>query len=240
MLFTTKLFVNSLLAMDSQQEITTYYNSLAENYDSNRFENTYGEYIHAQEEKFLNRHWHFTNHKTLDIACGTGRWTHLTNYGSDISPNMIEVAKQKHPNKSFSVTSANQLPYEGKSFDACLSFHFIMHLNESELKKIVNEVARITKKGGVFIFDFPSKKRRNLFNKKREGWHASYSLTINELKKMISDNWELKSYQGVLFFPIHRIPKSLRRYFSFIDTLLCKSWLKSYASYLIVKIEKKV
>ena len=39
--------------MRQNENIHSYYQELAKDYDSDRFANTYGSYIHQQEEKFL-------------------------------------------------------------------------------------------------------------------------------------------------------------------------------------------
>lgn len=39
----------------SELEIKAYYNKLAEDYDNNRFNNSYGQYLDQQERDFLNR-----------------------------------------------------------------------------------------------------------------------------------------------------------------------------------------
>lgn len=224
--------------MNFQKDITNYYNNLAKDYDINRFSNTYGSYIDKQERTFLENHWSLLNAETIDIACGTGRHTFLAKYGCDISPKMLDIAKKKYPNKEFFLCNANKLPFKEKMLDGAISFHFIMHLDEKALKLILNEVNRVLKKDGVFIFDFPSHKRRKLFNRKREGWHGSNALSISDLKILIDKNWDIKFYQGILFFPIHRFPKFLRSYILFFDDFLCRSWLKEYASYMVIKLVK--
>jgi len=54
--------------------LVDYYNQLAGRYDDERFANSYGAYIHAQERRLL-QCWlaPITHGKILDLACGTGR-----------------------------------------------------------------------------------------------------------------------------------------------------------------------
>lgn len=224
--------------MPQQQEITNYYNKLAEEYDNSRFANSYGQFIHHQENLFIKKHWGSNSKNTLDLACGTGRWTHLTNHGVDISPAMLTIAKQKHPNVNFHESTATDLPFENQTIGATLSMHLMMHLDQETLRNILKEVKRVTAPNGIFIFDFPSKRRRVLFNKNRKGWHGSFALTIKELKAMLGDYWKIEASNGVLFFPIHRVPKKARRFFMALDTAICRSFLKHYASYIIIKLRK--
>lgn len=220
--------------------IKLYYNELAAEYDRDRFDNSYGKYIDNQEKITLTR-WlkHRQNRKAVDVGCGTGRFLEFSDYGVDISPKMIEVSRQKYPEKQLFVSSATNLPFENAFFDMATSFHVLMHLDKKMTAQILNEVHRTLENGGVFIFDIPSKHRRNLTNYKAENWHGANDFTLNELQEMIKDKWEIKQYQGIAFFPIHRIPKKVRSYFIRLDNWLCGSFLKKYASYLMFQLEKR-
>ena len=54
--------------------VVEYYNDLSERYDLDRFDNSYGAYVDAQERRILRR-WlaPMGQGKILDLACGTGR-----------------------------------------------------------------------------------------------------------------------------------------------------------------------
>lgn len=75
-------------------DITTYYNQLAQNYDSDRFGNIYGQFLHAQERALLTR-WLalLKTGSVLDLGCGTGRFLDLATHGPDASTGMLEVAR---------------------------------------------------------------------------------------------------------------------------------------------------
>ncbi len=221
-------------------EITTYYDKLASDYDQSRFSNSYGKFIHYQESQVLNRYnIRADDQNNLDIACGTGRFLHYANHGIDVSAEMIKTAKQKFPTKNLIVGNADALPYVNDSFDNAISFHLFMHLDEDMFRSILDETHRVLKKGGKFIFDIPSKKRRNLTNYKARSWHGSNSMSTNELRQIIAPKWNLLGYQGTLFSPIHRIPEGARRFFRTIDLFLCNSMVKEYSSHLIFVIEKR-
>lgn len=219
-------------------EILNYYNDLANTYDSNRFENTYGKFIHYQESFFLINHLNNNSFKTLDLGCGTGRFLNFANYGVDLSENMLEISKKKYPDKILKQGNVNNIPFENNYFDNILCMHVIMHLNFSFTKDFILEASKKNKNNGILIFDFPSKKRRNLFGFKSNNWHASNSFTIAEIKTIIKNKYEIEKIQGILFLPIHRFPKFTRKWFLKIDLFLCKSFLKEYASYLIIKLKK--
>lgn len=222
------------------EKIHTYYQQLATSYDSDRFANSYGKYIHTQEHSILSRHLkNIAPASVLDLGCGTGRLLNFADYGVDFSQNMIEQAQQKHPHKNLSVSQAEQTHFDEQKFQCVFSFHVIMHLDDNKLEHILKEVHRILIKGGRFIFDVPSKKRRLLFRNKKTGWHAANDYSTQDIKTIIEKHWGLKSSIGVLFLPIHRIPKSIRWIFRGIDNLLCRTVLKSYASYIVFELEKK-
>jgi ubiquinone/menaquinone biosynthesis C-methylase UbiE len=222
------------------EEIKKYYDDLAPNYDSNRFENSYGKYIDIQERRFLKSILSSDkNNKILDLGCGTGRFLEFADYGVDISPKMIEVAKTKFPEKEISEGSVSSIPFPENHFDAIYSLHVIMHLNKEITQSFLDETHKKLKSKGKLIFDFPSEKRRKTVNYKANNWHAANQFSMEEIINMSETNWELKKYSGILFLPIHRFPNFIRPLFLSIDNLLCNSFLKEYASYIIIELEKK-
>jgi len=222
------------------KEITTYYNNLAKEYDKDRFENSYGQYIHTQEERIVSQFLTTSNiSDNLDLACGTGRFLKYAQHGSDISKEMIKMANEKLQSKNLSVESAQATTFRDKSFQNITCFHLMMHLDNKVLQEILAEANRIMRKGGLFIFDIPSYKRRKLKSARKEKWHGSNSISKNNLLQLIDKKWELVSYQGVAFFPIHRIPKPLRKYVIHLDNLFCNSILKEYSSHLVFILKKR-
>ena len=221
-------------------EIIKYYDDLAENYDTNRFSNSYGEYIHQQELKILKKYLSQNNiDKNLDLACGTGRFLDFAKYGTDLSSDMIKVSKRKFPNKDITKGDAEKLHFSNSYFKNVFSFHLLMHLDLEALNKIQKEVSRICEVNGYFIFDIPSEKRRRLLGFKKKSWHGGNQISYNKLKELVHKDWNIKSFHGVAFFPIHRIPKKFRKLFIHLDTFLCNSILKEYSSHLIFILKKK-
>lgn len=223
-----------------KQEITQYYNDLATDYDKNRFANSYGKYIHLQETQILDKYITLNDiSKNLDIACGTGRFLNYADYGIDISSEMVGVSQKKFPNKNITVGDIENLPFEKATFKNVLSFHLLMHLEVQQLDGIFKEVSRVTKKGGLFIFDIPSKKRRQLTGYRSTSWHGGNQINLKEIKELIKENWELISYHGVAFFPIHLIHSNVRKYITPLDNLLCNSVFKEVSSHIIYVIKRK-
>ncbi|KQT23817.1 methyltransferase type 11 [Chryseobacterium sp. Leaf405] len=217
--------------------ILEYYNNLAKTYDENRFGNSYGKYIDRQERKFLASFFKNKKYlKVLDLGCGTGRLLNFATHGADFSEEMLNVAQQKYPEKIVAKGEISGIPFHDK-FDCILCFHVIMHQNKDETKSFLNECYQKLNKNGTLIFDYPTKNRRKVVSQ-QEDWHANNSFTISEISQLSGNKFQLKNSTGILLFPIHRLPKSLRRYFLPLDILLCKTFLKNWASYQIAVLEK--
>ena len=222
----------------SENKIYKYYNNLAKSYDDNRFENSYGKYIDAQERFFLQSILNNKSYaKILDLGCGTGRLTHFATHGVDFSEEMIKIVTKKHPEKSFQVGNITQIPFEIK-FDCIFCFHVIMHQNRENTLKFLEECHQKITNNGILIFDYPTKNRRRAIST-QEDWHASNSFNDEEIKEILHPNWEIINQTGVLFFPIHRFPNKIRNWFLRIDNFICRSFMRKWASYQIVVLKKK-
>lgn len=219
-------------------QIHQYYNNLAKTYDENRFENSYGKYIDEQERSFLNSF--FKNKKysnVLDLGCGTGRLLNFATHGTDFSQEMLKIAQEKFPDKTLKIGEISNIPFE-ENFDCMFCFHVIMHQTKQETENFLNESHKKLNKDGILIFDYPIKSRRKVASP-QENWHANNSFTPKEILDLIKNNWKIIERKGVLFFPIHRIPKTLRTIFLPLDLLICKTFLKKWASYQIIVLKKQ-
>ncbi|MFN8356505.1 MAG: class I SAM-dependent methyltransferase [Spirosomataceae bacterium] len=100
--------------------------------------------------------------KVLEVGAGTGKDSALiveqispggTAYLSDLSPNMLKLARQKlHANEvdiHFFIANASYLPFADETFDAV--FHFGGINTFSEVEKAFFEMTRVTKKGGKVV-----------------------------------------------------------------------------------------
>lgn len=223
-----------------EAEIKTYYDQLAKQYDQDRFNHSYGRFIHAQELDILNQYLKTTEkEQCIDLACGTGRFTSFCHTGIDLSPEMIEVAKAKFPDRQFHVANVLDTGLPADSFQAAICFHLIMHLDPIDLKQVLKETHRMLKRGGIFIFDLPSKERRKWSKSNQSGWHGANSYTQAEVNTLLQGEWDIISEIGILMLPIHHFPKSIRRVFFKIDSSLNRTFLKKYASYRVYIARKK-
>jgi|JI7StandDraft_1071085.scaffolds.fasta_scaffold02261_5 ubiquinone/menaquinone biosynthesis C-methylase UbiE len=219
--------------------VRDYYDQLAPEYDLNRFGNTYGRYIDAQERTFLKRFLQKGEGNILDAGCGTGRLSNFATHGADISLEMLKIAASKYPDKTFINGSITTMPFEDTFFDLVFSFHVMMHQSANSLTVVLQEMYRLLKPGGYFVFDFPSAHRRNLLRQTSTGWHAATSFRISDIREHINQHWKLVLYKGVAFLPIHRIPVFIRPVLLPVDELLSVSPIRHYASYLIIVLQKQ-
>lgn len=218
--------------------ILDYYNNLAKTYDENRFGNSYGQYIDRQEKNFLMSFFKDKKYsKVLDLGCGTGRLLDFATHGTDFSEEMLDMARKKHSGKILLKGEISKIPFADE-FDCILCFHVIMHQNIKETEAFLNECYSKLNKKGTLIFDYPTKRRRKVVSP-QEDWHAGNCFTPKKISELSEKRWKIENTTGILLFPIHRIPKSLRKFFLPLDILLCKTFLKNWASYHIAILEKR-
>lgn len=220
--------------------ISAYYDALAPDYDRSRFGNAYGQFIHRQERQALTNLLRDTPPKqVLDLACGTGRLLEFAETGCDLSPKMIAEARQKYPSKTLVLGEATGMPFENGTFSTIISMHFLMHLDRATTSAVLAEAYRVLQPGGRFIFDFPSEKRRRLTRgHHHQHWHGSNALSRQRVLELGGHRWEIMDSQGILFFPIHRVYAPFRPHLLTLDTILCRSFLQEYASYVLVCMQK--
>jgi SAM-dependent methyltransferase len=96
----------------------------------------------------------------LDVACGTGTvsdilYKHGYNVtGFDLSEDMIESARTKHPHIEFHAMDAETFEFD-KKFDMAVSlFDSLNYIIEPQkLASSIKQVGKHLKDGGIFIFD---------------------------------------------------------------------------------------
>lgn len=93
----------------------------------------------------------------LCIGCGAGEeCEHIKSTGAkkvvgiDISKSLIEIAKKNYPKLEFFVMDMEKLNLEDNSFDFVYS-SLVMHYIK-DWKRVLKEVKRVLKKGGIFLF----------------------------------------------------------------------------------------
>lgn len=98
------------------------------------------------------------NIEVLDVGCGAGFLTNELSVsgfkvtGADLSESSLEVAKKYDATKRviYQAADAYALPFGNQSFSVVTCMDFLEHVESPE--KVVAEIARVLKPGGLFIF----------------------------------------------------------------------------------------
>ncbi|MBI2576224.1 class I SAM-dependent methyltransferase [Candidatus Woesearchaeota archaeon] len=99
--------------------------------------------------------------KILEIGCGCGALAnHLAAQGYDIAPielsrSAIRVGKKMFPGLRIIPMSGDNLKFKDGSFDVVLSFDVLEHIPNTS--RHLEEVARVLRDGGKYIFQTPNK-----------------------------------------------------------------------------------
>jgi ubiquinone/menaquinone biosynthesis C-methylase UbiE len=130
---------------------------------SSHYDNYLGPFLFEPYGKEMAARVPLTNaNAVLEIASGTGRATrHLRQrlpasarlVASDLSPDMLEVAKSKFKSSDaieFMMADMQNLPFESNTFDVVVCQFGIMFPPDKQ--KAFDEVHRVLKSGGVFLF----------------------------------------------------------------------------------------
>ncbi|HLO85084.1 MAG TPA: class I SAM-dependent methyltransferase [Nostocaceae cyanobacterium] len=97
----------------------------------------------------------------LDLCCGSGQATHFLAQSSqnvtglDASPLSLERARRNVPNATYVQAFAEDMPFAEHHFDVVHTSAALHEMQPEQLRKIIQEVYRVLKPGGVFtIVDF--------------------------------------------------------------------------------------
>ncbi|MBR8836580.1 MAG: class I SAM-dependent methyltransferase [Stigonema ocellatum SAG 48.90 = DSM 106950] len=99
--------------------------------------------------------------KVLDLCCGSGQATQfLVKYsqnvtGLDASPLSMKRARENVPSASYVEAFAEEMPFADNLFDIVHTSVALHEMEQQQLRKILKEVYRVLKSGGVFtLVDF--------------------------------------------------------------------------------------
>ena len=98
----------------------------------------------------------------IDLGCGPGQTTlFMKNQGAsqllgvDLSPKMIEAAQTIHKGEmAFEVGDMLNLSFKDNSFPGAICFYGIVHFSYEELEVAFQEIYRVLKPHGQFLFSF--------------------------------------------------------------------------------------
>lgn len=95
--------------------------------------------------------------KILELACGPGNITrYLLNkrpdleiLGTDLSPNMIRLAKINNPEAGFQLLDCRNMDMLNQKFDAIMCGFCLPYLNKEEAIKLISDAAGTLNPGGI-------------------------------------------------------------------------------------------
>ncbi|MCP6762226.1 MAG: class I SAM-dependent methyltransferase [Fischerella sp. CENA71] len=96
--------------------------------------------------------------KVLDLCCGSGQATQFlvklsqNVIGLDASPLSLQRAKQNAPQAEYVEAFAEEMPFADNQFDLVHTSVALHEMQPEQLRKIIQEVYRVLKPGGVFTF----------------------------------------------------------------------------------------
>ncbi len=159
----------------------------------------------------------------LDIGCGPGNFTiQIKNFiqhliGTDISSVVIEKAVETYKNDGlrFEVCGLPATNFDNEEFDFVSAIEIIYYLNDDDRQKAIEDIARILKPNGIFVFSgiisdayfsFKELKAYSDYGFELLEEHQSYRKPFNRLEsflqkiqKHIFKNSKLT--KGILEFP---------------------------------------
>ncbi|MGZ3919765.1 MAG: class I SAM-dependent DNA methyltransferase [Bacteroidia bacterium] len=97
------------------------------------------------------------NAEVLELACGPGNITkYLLNkrsdlkiFGTDLSPNMINLAKTNNPTAEFAIMDCREIGNLNKKYDAIMCGFCLPYLSKEETEKLVADSFSILNTGGL-------------------------------------------------------------------------------------------
>ena len=142
--------------------------------------------------------------RILDLGCGSGRHTvYLTQkgyevYGTDISETALSITNKWLKSKNLTAELAvhdiaKKLPFKDNYFDAVVSVQVIHHARIGTIKKIIREIKRVLRAGGLVFITVPI-----------------YKGPITGVKK---HSWTMKRIANRTYVPLDGLEKGLPHYF---------------------------
>jgi SAM-dependent methyltransferase len=96
----------------------------------------------------------------VDVGCGPGRITtylaslDLAASGIDLSPGMIDEARRRHPDLTFTIGSMTGLDLPDRQLDGVVAWYSVIHVPPAEHQAVYAGFHRVLKPGGHLLLAF--------------------------------------------------------------------------------------
>lgn len=116
--------------------------------------------------------------KVLDVGCGSGNNLEFLSevgfecYGLDVSASALEISRERLRQKGLGAT-LKQLredriyPFQNDFLDVVIAWHVLSYNDEECLMRVMKEIKRVLKPGGVLLATFPTFKEYRLVQSKQ-------------------------------------------------------------------------
>ena len=140
----------------------------------------------------------FDKAKILEIGCGPGN---ITNYllskrpdfeilGTDIAPNMIELAKKNNPKASFTIMDCRQIDQLKTTYNGIVGGFCLPYLSDLDAAKLVTDCSNLLSENGLIYLSFvegnPDKSDYQVSSSGDRVYFHFYQL--DSIKKLLTDN----------------------------------------------------
>jgi len=155
--------------------------------------------------------------KVLEIGCGPGNITRyllqkrpeLKILGTDIAPNMIELARKNNPGARFEVMDGRKIGQLEKKFDGIVGGYCLPYFSSEEAEKLIVDAASLLNKRGVVYLSFvDDDSGESGFKSNGQGDRVFiYYHRMETLKKLLVEN----GFEELKIFQIHYLEMDTQR-----------------------------
>jgi ubiquinone/menaquinone biosynthesis C-methylase UbiE len=148
------------------------------------------------------------NPTVLELACGPGNITKfllnkrpdLKIFGTDLAPNMIELAKQNNPSAEFKVMDCRDIISLNKKYDAVMCGFCLPYLSMEETQKLISDCSAVLNENGtIYISTMEDNYSHSGFRKGSQGdeIYMHYYLENDLVPVLEKNNFIIKNIQRV-------------------------------------------
>jgi len=138
--------------MDKYQITVNTFNKLANKYQERYMEMDFYNDTYDQFCDFVSK----KNATIFEIACGPGNITkYLLSkrpdyqiFGTDLAPNMVELAKVNNPNAKFEVMDSREIDQVKQKFDAIMCGFCFPYLSKNDVAKLIQNSSKLLNSQG--------------------------------------------------------------------------------------------